>query len=220
MTLSGRALCLSLLLGLPCWAAGPVITPGTEQTAIANQVINFTADVAVTWSMGAGSLGTIDSSGHYTAPATVPVFHPAGGCTIMSANSIYNHRIDTLPVHPDSAAIISRIGHAGPQWTGVFPINTITTTTYPPRTLTFFYAGISIPGFYLPDQFTPNSEFGIESGWYSWDTTGDRHAIQIVRPTCQIQEIYNYFPTGTATVDRNCGYGPLCGHLNDDKCWR
>ncbi len=186
-----------------------VITPGTEQTAIASQVIKFSANATVKWSMGAGSLGSIDSSGRYTAPATVPVFHPVGGCTIMSGNSIYNHRIDTLAVSPESAGIISRISQVGPQWTGPFPVTTITNTAYPPRDFSFFYAGITVPGFMVPSNAhtdPTNPDFGIESGWFSWDTSGDRHAIQIVRPTCEIQELYNYYPAGTMTADPGCGW--------------
>ena len=46
-----------------------------------------------------------------------------GSCPVFPANNILNTRIDKLPVHPDSAAFIKRIGanYSGSTYTGSTP---------------------------------------------------------------------------------------------------
>ncbi len=118
-----------------------------------------------------------------------------GGCEIFPTDSVFNTRIDTLPVHPMSNAWVASIGAGtglhpdfGTVWEGA-PIGipyTIALTALPPVTVTFTYTSESDPS---PYPIPPNPP--IEGGAGS---SGDRHVLWVYGPGCALYELYAAYP--------------------------
>jgi uncharacterized protein YjdB len=119
-----------------------------------------------------------------------------GNCTVFPADSIWNTRIDQLPVHPSSSTWVTTVGASSPLHpdfgSGLYnggpigiPYVTVpgTQTKYP---ATFTYQDESDTGPYAIPLNAP-----IEGGSSS---TGDRHVISVDTDNCILYEIYNAFP--------------------------
>ncbi len=101
------------------------------------------------------------------------------GCPIFPANNVWNTPIDTLPVHPNSAAYINSISPtAGFHYDMTFPLN-IVPGTQPKVPLNIAYPDESDPG---PYPIPPNA--GVENG-------GDLHVIVLDKDNCILYETYN-----------------------------
>lgn len=121
------------------------------------------------------------------------------GCAVFPPDNIWNAPVDTLPVHPNSAAYIATIGanahvHAGfgsgewPPGSGV-PIGmpyVVVPGSQPKVTVTFYYDHESDPGPYPIPSDAP-----IEGGPNS---DGDRHVLIVDRDNCILYEMYSAFP--------------------------
>ncbi len=129
------------------------------------------------------------------APAATSPDAPIGGCPLFPADNVWNARVDSLPVHPNSAAYIASIGSgvglhpdfgAG-TWNG-HPIGIPYTTTRsslstPVPSIPFTYADESDPGpYYIP------ANAPIEAG--------DGHVLVVDSDTCTLYELYAASPTG------------------------
>ena len=114
-------------------------------------------------------------------------------CPIFPSNNPWNRRVDRLPVHPRSDAIVASIGldeglhpdFGSGKWEGA-PIGIPFTTV--PRSLKkvpvrFGYASESDPGPYPIPSDAP-----IEGGRSS---TGDRHVIVVDRGLCRLYELFD-----------------------------
>ena len=118
------------------------------------------------------------------------------GCAVLPANSIWNTRVDRLPVDADSDAYVATIGASDTvhpdfgsgEWDGG-PIG-IPFTTVPsaqPRVeVTFYYDDESDPGPYPVPPDAP-----IEGGP---DAAGDRHVLVVDRDACVLYELYDAWP--------------------------
>ncbi|MBN1218837.1 MAG: hypothetical protein JXM69_07915 [Anaerolineae bacterium] len=112
------------------------------------------------------------------------------GCDVFPADNIWNTPIDTLPVHPNSAAYINTIGYntglhpdfGSGTWEG-FPIGIpYTTETGTPVDVTFDYDDESDDG---PYPIPPNPPIeGDPNG------DGDRHILIVDSETCTLYELY------------------------------
>jgi len=182
-------------------ALGVVITSGNTAPVVPQGgTFQFTANVAVRWSLTPGSQGTIDANGLYVAPAKVPVKNAAGGCQILPNDSVFNTKIDTMPVHPQSALWLSQnvAGSLSFDDGTTGSINVVDSSS-PGQILNFMYTPeLNGTAWSVPDVTgAPNGWFRIENGWYSWEVSGlDRHASMINKDTCNVQSIYNYYPRG------------------------
>lgn len=133
-----------------------------------------------------------------------------GGCAIFPANSIFNTRIDTLPVHPNSAAYVNSMGAnttLHPDF-GTFYENApigIPYITVPdsqaPANITFRYANESEPGPYPIPADAP-----IEGGPNS---NGDRHILMVQSPSCKLYEVFAAYPPNTRSATW-CQSGAWC----------
>jgi len=123
-----------------------------------------------------------------------------GTCPVFPANSIWNTRVDQLPVHPSSSTWVNTIGAANGvhadfgagMWNGGpigIPFVSVpgTQTKYP---ATFLYQSESDTGPYAIPLSAP-----IEGGSAS---TGDRHASSIDTENCILYEIYRAFPQASS----------------------
>ena len=113
-----------------------------------------------------------------------------GGCTLFPADNPWNTRVDSLPVAPNSDAIIASIGagtglhpdFGSGKWAGGpigIPYDVIDGTTIKKWTkVKFQYASESDPGPYpIPKKVH------IEHG-------GDRHALIVDTSTCKLYELF------------------------------
>ena len=121
------------------------------------------------------------------------------GCGLFPADSIWNTRVDTLPVDAGSAAYIATIG-AGtglhpdfgsgdwPPGSGApigIPFDSVP-ASQPLVPVTFLYAGESDPG---PYPIPPDAS--IEGGPAS---DGDRHVLVLERESCTLYELFDAHP--------------------------
>jgi hypothetical protein len=117
-----------------------------------------------------------------------------GGCPVFPATSVWNQRVDTLPVDPDSATLIASIGLGSPVhadfgsglWDGSrigIPFVVVNGKTTPKSRLSFEYADESDKGPYpIPANVPIEGQPAV--------TDGDRHAIIVDRSTCKLYELY------------------------------
>jgi len=176
-------------------AQNPVITPGIPPAVNQGATYNFTADMSVTWSLAPGSKGTIDPDGTYHAPATFSSNQSHGGCQLLANNHIFNVRIDTFPVHPQSANWIAQATNGTVHFGPGFYTNYINNTT-PQENIVFTYTPLN-NGLYRIPQY-PDAK--IESGWFSTYFGWDRHLFGVDYTSSSFQEMYNYYPVGTNTA--------------------
>jgi hypothetical protein len=166
--------------------SGATITPASPSTT-AGTPLTLTASKAVTWSLAAGSLGSIAANGTsvvYTPPSSIPVQNARGGCMITPNDSVYNTRIDSLPVHASSAtwmgSFINTISFL-PSW----GLNVLDNTV--PQTPMFFYYTTSENGNFQIAAW-PNRK--REGGAFPTDGNNDHHMVSVNHQTCQFYETY------------------------------
>jgi hypothetical protein len=130
------------------------------------------------------------------APAAASAAPRIGGCPVFPADNPWNQRVDRLPVHPNSAAIVGSIGaeetlhpdFGSGLWEGA-PIGIPFVTVgggQPKVPIRFEYAEESDPG---PYPIPPSAP--IEGGR---DGDGDRHVIVVDRSSCRLYEVFAAFP--------------------------
>src|SRR5579863_2078767 len=105
-----------------------VITPTVSPVVNQGTTLKFTANMPVTWSCP-GCAGTIDPDGTYHAPQTVTAQQSYGGYQVLPNNHIFNTRIDSLPVNPNSAAWIAGAGTVPLNYIGSFLVNYVNAST-------------------------------------------------------------------------------------------
>ena len=117
-----------------------------------------------------------------------------GGCPVFPSTSVWNQRVDALPVAANSAALIASIGldahvHAdfgSGLWDGSrigIPFVVVHGKTTPKSRLHFEYADESDKG---PYPIPANVQIEGQPA----NTDGDRHAIIVDRDSCTLYELY------------------------------
>jgi hypothetical protein len=169
----------------------PGIAPSVPPAVNQGATFKFTANVPVTWSMAPGSQGTIDGDGTYHAPASVKAQQSYGGYQVLPNNHIFNTRIDSLPVDPNSATWIAGAGTVPVNYLPSFPVNYVDAST-PTQNMVFLYTPGNNGSFKLPQY--PDAK--IEGGWFTFGTGVDRHFFTIDSTNGIFQEMYNYYNAG------------------------
>lgn len=191
-----------ILLGISatCWGA-PVVTPSTPVVTLGG-TIQFASTDTVTWSLAAGSTGSISGTGLYTAPLIkFSAKNQAIGCPLRPNDDIVNTRIDNLPVHSSSTAKINNlltvIGSV-PKLTFQmsFPFNTYSLQTAS-QTFAFRYTHGS-EGVYpiIPFPYRGEENSIIPNDYFF----ADHHLTGITSDTCHAYEMYQYYPVGADSV--------------------
>jgi hypothetical protein len=117
------------------------------------------------------------------------------GCAVFPANSVWNTRVDSLPLDAHSAAYVATIGAStgmhpdfGANWNGgPFGIPYAAVPgTQAQVAVTFDYEDESDPG---PYPIPPDAP--IEGGA---DSSGDRHVLVVDRDHCVLYEMWNAWP--------------------------
>jgi hypothetical protein len=179
------------------------ITSGVTASVTEGAAIQFTAPFAATWSLAPGSAGTIDQNGVYTAPAQITAKNVSGGCQNSPNDSVFNTRIDTLPVHANSATWIASLVDSNYNPVGIFyeqdwGLSTFTSNT-PAVNLMLAYTPQYNGGYQIPSFPNLHTENGNNASGYG-GLGGDHHISAANIRTCQFFDIYDYTPgQGIAT---------------------
>jgi hypothetical protein len=205
----------------------------------------FTSNRPVTWSLAPGSSGTLDvaDSMHatYTAPASIQNQNVLAGCPVLPNDSVFNTRIDNLPINVNNANWTStaNTGTNGLSFDTAWGTS-IVDNTVPLTNEVFYYTSQYNGPWLLPSL----PQLKREVGTYVSDQNGsDHHILAVNKDNCQFWEIYNnYFaprpvngvnytatsgysynglsyglPTNGATDAAGLPLGPLTLHLDEVK---
>lgn len=115
------------------------------------------------------------------------------GCQIFPTNSIWNKRIDSLPVDTNSDKFVNTIGrntHFHPDVGSDInsfgiPYNVVP-ANMPKRTVNFEYAGESDSG-----PYPINGQLMIEGGTWAASKSGDRHVLMVDTTNAILYELFN-----------------------------
>jgi hypothetical protein len=157
----------------------------------------------------AGAAVAVVGASSIVSPGAAARHPPAsiGGCQLFPSDSIWNTRVDDLPLDADSAEYVATIGAAATvhpdfgsgEWEGGpigIPYTTVA-TSQPAVEVTFVYAGESDPGPYPIPADVP-----IEGGA---DSEGDRHVLVLDRDACVLYEMFDSWPDGDGTWHAGSG---------------
>lgn len=198
-------------------ASNLTLTPSS--TAVGpNQQVIITASTPVAWSLGTGSAGTLvtvdTQHAIYTAPNSIPIISPMGGCGSYPNDSVYNTPITNLPVHALSAQWLSPVLATGILAEPSFSYNLVTTPDFPTLGMNYFYGG-STPN--VPLLSWPNKK--RENSWdaSAWDES-DHHSLTITTGAnaCHFYELYNDVISPSDTVQCQNGSGGCNATSGDD----
>ncbi len=147
-----------------------------------------------------GSLQTVDSThAVYTAPASIPSQRSLAGCMVMPNDSIFNTRIDNLPVNSQSStwmdtttdrgALVNHLTSASALAFTVqdsFAYNVIDNTA-PTSTQSFYYTPSANSSVW---QFPSLASAKREGGAYATSGSFDHHEISVNYQNCNFFETY------------------------------
>lgn len=168
-----------------------VLSPTPPPAPVASVPVNHAGRVLST-------MPSITSPVMFNTPAADAILT---AMQIMPKDSAWNEDIGNRPVHPDSTAMIARIG-AGASLKFNYDMNFIIVPPNQPKVNVVFtlYGDESDPGPYpIPDQ-TPIEDWPIVGGdlqTHQTNGTGDRHAIVVDPLNQKIYEIGNSYKTGS-----------------------
>lgn len=114
-----------------------------------------------------------------------------GGCPVFPPDSVWNVRVDELPVHPQSTAWVATIGAAKPLHPDFGTVYAGAPNGIPYVVVPSGTAGVAV-GFEYADESDPGpypipSDPPIEGGPAS---TGDRHVLVVEAGRCRLYELY------------------------------
>lgn len=176
---------VAIFCGFPAFAQ-VTISPATAPVVYQGSTIKFTANVPVTWSCP-GCAGTIDPDGTYHAPRKVTSNQSYGGYQLLPNDDIYNARIDSLPVNPNSGAWMAGAGTVPLNYLTSFPVN-YTDGSTPTANVTFQ----NTPGSNGTYQVPAYPFARKESGWFA-DGSFDQHFFMVDTTNGNMQELYFLF---------------------------
>ena len=184
---------VTLYAGITIRPQGPVVVP-------VGSAVQFKANADVRWSLEPGSAGEIDRDGVYHAPNSIRVNNSLGGCQVLPNDHIYNTRIDTLPLDPNSPSLMSLIPPSSISYFEGWGIN-IGNHSTPTKKMHFFYTPHHDGSF----ELMPWPELKRQTGALTDPSSGeDRHEFTVDRDTCRFYELYNVYTPG---VNKSC---PTC----------
>lgn len=157
------------------------------------------------YSLVSGSVGSINSStGVYTAPSHVVPKQVINGCQAAPNNSVFNTRIDSLPVNANSDLWINNTdGNVSAGVATNFRVNgSVVKSTDQNVVGNFWYTPNPPGGTPLIFQSFPDEVSETGSAWTPPGLFAlyDNHYLTTYRDTCQQQDVYKFFSTGLYVV--------------------
>lgn len=132
--------------------SGQVIISPQEPSVPAGKSITFTSNTPVSWALnGRGTLSNVTSTtATFTAPTGIVAKNQMLGCQVGPNDSIFNTRIDSLPVNSQSSTWIGS-STSKPTFfeTDNWGVSTADDTT-PTKTMRPYYSDGTIPNFVTP----------------------------------------------------------------------
>lgn len=136
------------------------------------------------------------------------------GCPVFPSDNVWNARVDSLPVHPDSAVYVQSIGLSSPSHAefGSASVNGIPFVVVPSKqpkvSVSFRYE--SDPGPYPLPSSAP-----VEGGSNS---SGDRHVIVLDGGNCILYELFSAYsqPDGSWAAGSGAIFSLLSNQLRPD----
>lgn len=194
---------LLFLIASPALAAPPVITPSTATVYVSSNIV-ITADQSVTFSLVAGSTGTLSgataTSVTYNAPGNITTRHPYFGCSLLPNDSVFYTDISGLPVDTATTTYLhAQISGAAIVPELDMPENLINSAT-PSTTTVFNYTPTSNGTFQMP-RFP---DIRVENGVFSDKDQVDQHILMVSSSTCNFSEFYKFYPIGTQSDCLTC----------------
>jgi hypothetical protein len=195
MKLFGILGCFSLISGIACFGQGLIVTPNPAAVS-QGQSLTFTSTQPVTWSLTNGSSGTLivnsSTSATYTAPNLIVPQGISKGCQTTPSDSVFNTRIDNLPIESRSATWIAAMNAGGLTIRPDFGTNIVDGST-PIVNETFLYTPQNNGSFPQPAAEIEKRQAGAYQTDLSSSST-DRHVISVDPRSCTFYEMYkNYF---------------------------
>jgi hypothetical protein len=192
-------------------SGGLTVNPSATHSQI-GATTTFSSNRPVTWSLVSGSSGTLnvsdDMHATYTAPASIQNQNVLAGCPVLPNDSVFNTRIDGLPVNANSANWTS------PANTGTNGLSfdtgwgtSIVDNTVPLTNEVFYYTGQYNGSWLLPSL----PQLKREMGTFVSDQNGsDHHILAVNKDNCQFWEVYNNYlaprPVNGVTYTGTSGY--------------
>lgn len=171
-------------------SGGLVITPSAA-SAGENGTVTLSANRPVNWSLATGSSGTLIATSStmatYTAPPTIPAQNVMGSCQVTPNDSVFNTRVDNLPLESHSATWTANMGSAGLVFSTAWGTNIADGTT-PVRSMSFYYT-VPYNGPFVMPQWPNLKREGGDFGTRLNNT--DHHIMTVRKDNCQFYEIYN-----------------------------
>jgi hypothetical protein len=165
------------------------ISPTAPSVTVGGSVI-LTADRPVTYSLkGVGSLSSpTGTSIVFSAPpvASIPQPHILDGCMVLPSDAVYNTRIDTLPVNPNTSAWVSYATANGIKVEFDWGTNLVDSST--PTSPQFFHYTRSLDASVFPIPALPDRK--RQGGASPSDSNNDHHMIMLNQQSCTFHELY------------------------------
>jgi hypothetical protein len=181
-------------------SGGLVVTPSATYAGI-NDSVTLTSNRPVNWSLVSGSLGSLimtsSTSATYVAPSSIRAQNATGACQAMPNDSVFNTRVDALPVEQNSGIWVGAMGATPvnffPDWS-----TNIADNTTPVRTFKFNYTTKYNGPFVMPTWPKLKRQGGT---FTTYKNDSDHHTITVRKDTCQFYEIYQDFFVPTTCRD-------------------
>ncbi len=205
---SGFFGCLFVLSGAICQGqsvGGPVVTPATG-AVFQGQSVTLTSQKPVNWTLVNGSYGTLTvnspTSATFTAPATaVTPNNVVAGCQTAPNDTLWNTRVDNLPLDPNSATWITTLGGASSNLTYSLDFGTNVANSRTATTNEYFTYTPQNDGWFVTPQW-PNLK--RQMGVFTSTQTGDHHIFTVNTDSCYFYELYQTFLTPRACGTETC----------------
>jgi hypothetical protein len=205
ISLGSFFICFLFLSRVNCLAQSLVVTPGTPAVG-QGQSLTFTSNQPVNWALVSGSAGTLivnsPTSATYTAPSLVIPQGVSAGCQTTPSDSVFNTRIDNLPIESRSATWISAMNAKGLSVQPDFGTNIMDDST-PMVTESFLYTPLANGSYPLPQPEIGKKQIGT----FQTDlTTGstDRHQMSVDPRSCTFYEVYKHYFSPRACGSKTC----------------
>ena len=167
----------------------------------------FALFVSAGISLAPPAFGTASAPGESASQVYLPLVLTSGeapptiaGCPVFPADNIWNTRIDTLPLHPNSAAYIATIGSDNglhPDFgAGVWPPGSNSPIGIPFVVVPGDQPEVPVEFVWWPEESDPGpypipKNAPIEGGP---DADGDRHVLVLQQGSCRLYELYAAYP--------------------------
>ncbi len=182
-----------------------VVTPNPASVR-QGESLTFKSNQPVAWSLANGSSGNLivnsTTSATYTAPNVILPQGVSAGCQTTPSDSVFNTRIDNLPVEANSASWIAIMNPKALSVQPDFGTNVVDASTTMVNEA-FLYTPANNGTFPLAAAETGKRQTGTYQTDLSSGST-DRHAMYVDPRSCSFYEVYKHHFTPQLCGTKTC----------------